>query len=178
MKYLLSVAIFVFGLIFTSNVNGQVGLYRTYDDYVNQNIEKYDSVRGMGHVFKKFYVIFYSKGEEVKVKLTDSTIWGVTYGVDKDFRMNSRGKPLAIMSTGEIYVYTAYDYKNNYDPINREVRVLPYWCSKGSDGEISALTKGRLKKFLEGNANALELLKKVKSEVSYILNFIVEYNEG
>lgn len=62
---------------FTFWVEGQVIVYNTYNDYVNEIGEKYDETTGVSLVLGRTSMIFFKDGETYKVNCKD--IWGFKY---------------------------------------------------------------------------------------------------
>jgi hypothetical protein len=75
MKKIITITFFLFFLGNTIQVKAQTGVYRTYDDYLNNKLEVMDRYKGHFDSFSRITYLFKKKGGgSVKIKCMD--VWG------------------------------------------------------------------------------------------------------
>ena len=134
MKTRLLIAAF---LILISTISrAQTGVYKTYSDYVNGKMEKYDEMDYSINGWATILEFSYTNGKTVR--LLPKNIWGFS-SQGKLFRCN--GDQVAMLTdTGKIYFYT-----NGYVELNKMGNRTSTWHPRNtSDFYLSAGLKGNL----------------------------------
>ena len=84
-------------------VNGQVTVYRTYEDFKNKNGEIYDHYVGYSYFGKNVTIRLKNKNKKVRIRCKD--MWGFVYK-DALFRIDKRtNQPTRLISLGKIAYY-------------------------------------------------------------------------
>ena len=135
------------------SVYAQAGIYRTYDDYLNDKVE-IEFERGYAsHALGKFKVTFKDpNGKKTKYKVDNKAFWG--YRVkDKIYRVNGKHQPYWLIEKGEICVYLSYNSKDILGGEFIEVTANQFGpkMSFGMNGEMIDLNKKNVKKMMSSN---------------------------
>lgn len=159
----------------------QAGIYRTYKDFLEDRVmEEYSEYVKTFHSFGNFTVTFLDKnGEEIKVKT--EKYWGYRREDGLRFRIIDGGAPFCIVTQGKLNAYAnfrthlnedgdlVFNYGSSYSP----------GFSRGDNGKLILLTKGKLKKEIKkiGSEEDLSLLKEAGKYPSDLMVYIKEFNE-
>ena len=92
----------ILSILFISlKVSADVVVYRTYEDFQNEDGEEYDDYRSYIHTMGSYTIIFMNNGKKVKIRCRD--MWGFTYD-DVLFRMDGN-LATRVVSIGTICYY-------------------------------------------------------------------------
>lgn len=110
-KLLLSIFSFIFCLQLTAK--DVVGIYRTYDDYINNDLDTMQLYLGYTHPKVAVTLQFVKNSEEFKVKCKD--IWGFRLG-PRLFRIDAKtGQPACVINVGNfVYYENGPSYMDGY----------------------------------------------------------------
>ncbi len=180
-KFTLSVLFFTF----YSVLYAQIGVFRTYEDYLNNKVVKeYSGYYGTGHFANNFKVVFLDQnGDKVKIKVDRHSMWGYRRGDGKVFRVNEKNIPYVVIQTGKLVLYGNYTTKFTEDGVTLEENQFGLQVSLGLDSEMVRLTKRKLRKLLIGDDRALRKIDQMKSVTSLgklheMVDFIIAYNNS
>jgi len=173
--------IFVFIQLYS---NAQVGIFKTYEDYLDNDVIDYAGYVQTRHAAGNFKVIFLNdEGEEVKVKVSQKAMWGYRKADNRVLRIDKKNVPYLILSVGKIVVYGSYSTRI-YEELNLiEYNVNQYHPKISSDlnSEMINLSKRRLRNLLTSigaSKSALLELEKTCGNYQCLYDFILKYNDG
>ncbi|WP_291720446.1 hypothetical protein [Bernardetia sp.] len=177
-------------LLLISNVAfSQAGVYKTYKDYLNNNLTNYGRYSSVYHFLGRFTVSFENeRGKKTDIKIRKGNIWGYKNNNGDVYRVDEKNYPRKITSFGKIVVYGNYTEKGYSIVTKRDPQTgfsstssTPYLFSFGTNGDMELLSKNNLRRALKKRKDkmGLELLKKVSVFKGYlVMDFIRDYNEA
>lgn len=158
--------------------NSQVGIFKTYEDYQNNNVEEFDSYVKCFHVMGKFKVVFTKDGQEEKIEVSLFRMWGYRRGDGRIMRINDQGAPYVYIVEGDISIYanysTKFDKRGNAKITSQAFAPL---LSEGPDGSMIILKKKNVLKMLEGDQTWWAKAKKTCPTFQCLVDFALEYNK-
>lgn len=152
-------------------VNAQTGIYRTYEDYINNKLEDVGELSNVVHVQGEFSILFKRNDEKIKVKCEE--IWGFKYK-NELFRVDHETQqPYYVYSIGKIIYYEnglAYLEMLRFNKDFAEIEWGgAYALSKTMNSDM-VITRQQWKKFLEGNPELKDILYCLNQESYSIKN--------
>lgn len=177
-------------LLLISNVAfSQAGVYKTYKDYLNNNLTNYGRYSSVYHFLGRFTVSFENeRGKKTDIKIRKGNIWGYKNNNGDVYRVDEKNYPRKITSFGKIVVYGNYTEKGYSIVTKRDPQTgfsstssTPYLFSFGTNGDMELLSKNNLRRAFKKRKDkmGLELLKKVSVFKGYlVMDFIRDYNEA
>lgn len=171
MKYTL---IFSLLIIFTFTAIAQSGVYKTYEDYLNDNLTEYAEYSKTYHTAGNYIVVFKNeKGEKIKYHLNDKNekIWGYRRDSNNVLRVNYGLKkyvPSLIYDIGKVILYL--DMTAN---LNGEVNWISYGnhyivVSKDLNSEMIQMSKKKWEPIFGERPKA--------RDYNGLIQFILDYN--
>ncbi|WP_338792268.1 hypothetical protein [Bernardetia sp. MNP-M8] len=165
----------------------QAGVYKTHEDYLNNNLTDYGIYSSVYHILGHFTVTFEDEnGKKTEIKIRKGNIWGYINNDGDVYRVNDKDDPCKIITIGKIVVYGNYTkagYTTTTVTDSRtgfpSTRTSASFYSFGTNEEMKFLSKKTLKKELKKNKDkeSLNMLKKVGVFKGYsLMEFINDYN--
>lgn len=163
----------------------QAGIYKTYDDFVNDNITAYRGKARLSYVFGGYAVIFNTEGESIKYDLRIKKMWGFRTNDKMTYRINKKKQPYYIAHIGTIVYYTNYTTKVKGDEISFDVNSHKPMISLGLDGEMIELKSKNVRELLSKTEEGRTYLKKYKlksyrfdsREYTLLYEYIAAFNK-
>ena len=175
MKYWL----LLIGLLSTVSLSAQVGVFRTYEDFVAGRIETYAKFVSTNHAAGNFKVVFKDKGgQKVKFNLNKEKIWGYVDDLKKIYRINDKKQPCVVFEVGEIVLYG--NYSTSFNPEGEVVMNLNQfgaYASQGLGEPMVKLTKKNILSFYPKGSKQYNYLKSCSKVTEPLVECIVEFNK-
>ena len=120
----------------------QIGIFETYDDYLNNKVIEYPGFKSTYHAAGNFKVVFLDKdGEKVKIDVDKASMWGYRNGYGYVLRVNEKNNPNVIILEGEIIVYGNYSTYFTADGASMRSNQFAPQISRGLNGKMMDLNK-------------------------------------
>jgi len=160
------------------SIYAQSGIFRTYDDYLNDKVE-IEFVDGTtSHAVGNFKVSFVdSSGNKTKYKVDNKAFWGYKVG-DKIYRVDGKHQPYWLIEKGVICVYVSYNSRYQLGGSFVEIKANQFSpkMSFGIKEEMVDVNKKNLKKIMSNNPDWAKRAKACSFGFEPLFSLIVNYN--
>lgn len=172
--------IIIFFITFLTTINcsiaQEIGIYKTYDDFLNGNIEAYSEWRKTMHIMGSFSVFFINdRGKQIKFKVDRKKMWGFSTG-DRILRVNQKNDPYVILEVGDLVIYTNYSTKITGNRANWSANQFVPLFSKDLNSPLQKLTKKNLFKVIPPNTIYSKELENTSNNILALFDFVKYYN--
>ncbi|MGK0387603.1 MAG: hypothetical protein ACI94Y_000329 [Maribacter sp.] len=171
------IALFTMIVMIHSLAAAQTGIFKTYEDFLSNNVIEYKNYSYTHHTFGNFKVAFIDNDDKTVIfDLNKESIWGYRKGDGNILRVDKRNNPNVIIMRGDIVTYGNYSTKISNDGFEMKSNQFFPQISLGLNGEMIRLTKKNLRKMLKDDFSALQELKKTSKNIQALFDFVLRYN--
>lgn len=156
--------------------SAQCGIFKTYDDFFNDNVETEYSDAWASHAGGNFKLVLKdSNGNKTKHKLSNNDIWG--YRIKgKIYRIDKKGQPYWLVERGNLNIYVAYNAKyfaRQWELPNNQFSPK---MSIGENGEMMSFSKKNLKRLIGGDPDWSQEVNECNYSLQSLFDLVLKYN--
>lgn len=153
---------------------GQVGIYETYEDFLNNKLVEYPEHLYTSNFLGVFKVVFADEnGKKLKIKLDHEHMWGFKRKDGSIARVCKENQPQVLVVEGKICVYGNSTTRFTDDGVRITYNQFFPHFSEGINGELMPLTRHSYKKYFKDYP---EIANKRIHGNEDLFEGIVEYN--
>ena len=125
--------------LFLQTISSQIGIYLTYEDYLNNNLEESEGLKSTTMIFGKYNIAFIDSN---KMKINHNNLWG--YKTDQGtYRISEADKPYYVSERAEIWIYEGVFSNSDYGGGSDNNPILSK-ISEHGDGNMVVFSKREL----------------------------------